>query len=267
MASVPRTSSHPVSAFAARPLLVVGAFAPELAPLRTRLGIEGLRAGDDYGAPFQNNFTGNEIVSSATADCADGVGVPHASGCSIQFLESGVGSVMAGAALAEYLTTYLHRGVRPNVLFVGSCGTSDGSFPVLGTICATEVVLGDLQLATGTAYLPEGPLWRLAADEELLDQMRVTLGNDALFTPVYSTSAITRDAEDARTLSAACGARFENLELYGVAVACARVGVPWAAICTVTNFISVESHREWVRNHHSAADRTAVLAERLLSGA
>lgn len=206
-------------------LLIVGAFEPELAPLRNR-------------------------VSS------DRVG----------FLECGVGSVMASASVTDYLVRAPAESHRPAaVLFVGSCGTSDGSFPVLGTVCATEVVLGDLQLATGTAYLPEGPSWRLQADNDLVEHLRFHLASEAFFTPIYSTTAVTRDAEDARTLSAACGTRFENLELYGVAVACARLGAPWAGVCTVTNFISVESHREWVRHHALAADRTAVLVERLLA--
>jgi purine-nucleoside phosphorylase len=76
---------------------------------------------------------------------------------------------------------------------------------------------------------------------------------------VVCCTAITTDPGVAGALAAE--GDVEHMEAFGVAWACARAGVPFAAVLGITNAVGPNAHAEWKANR-AAAQAAAVIAAR-----
>lgn len=148
------------------------------------------------------------------------------------------------------------------VLFIGSCGAVNDAVPLLTPVVFSSVTLTAGEAVNGAAFFPEPMQRRLNASGAM--HAALLAQHPALEAHAFSTLAITRERALGRALAERAGAQFENLELFGVAMACEQLGVPWSAISTVTNHIHERGHDEWLANHLEAASRTAILVESLL---
>jgi nucleoside phosphorylase len=195
-------------------ILIVAAFHPELAPLRTVLG-DGMRA------PIE----GHEVAARVV-----GIGLPMAA----------VGTAMQ---LAE---------LQPRrVILVGTCGAYPGSGLRVGEVVApARVRLVDAAVVEGRAQFPE-PMSVLAeAHGPTLDAL-VRAGARAA--DAANTLAITVDDATAARVEGATGTQAEHLEAYGVLTACAARGVPCAAVLGVANLVGSRARDEWRAHHRQAA--------------
>jgi nucleoside phosphorylase len=75
-------------------------------------------------------------------------------------------------------------------------------------------------------------------------------------TDVATTLGVTVDDRAAGELARATGAGAEHMEAYGVAAACAAVGVPFAAALGVANAVGARAREQW-RAHHRDASAAA----------
>jgi len=172
---------------------------------------------------------------------------------------TGIGSITAAARMGNILCERKPK----RVLFVGSAGCRKNAAALLSFVSATESKLADLALAENQAYLPAAATLNYAADKTFADRL-LSISPKPISAAVYSAAGISRGAECAEKLSRFADASFENLELFGVAAACAEHGIPWNAFCCVTNSLGPGSHEEWKSNFREAAKRTAELLSELL---
>ncbi len=153
-----------------------------------------------------------------------------------------VGIGLLDALLA---TAALVARVKPTaVVFVGTAGALPGSGVGIGdVITAQDARLGDAALALGLGYSPRHPV---PLDGHPLPGLRAAR--------VVTNVAITTDP----ALAARYGqdAQVEHMELYGVALACVRAGVPWAGVLGITNAVGPGAHAQWVANR-AACERAA----------
>ncbi len=200
-------------------LFVLGAFPPEIEPLRLKF--------------------------SSTANSF------------IRFCSVGIGSVAAAAATAEILSSSIAAGEIPSVLFIGTAGSVD-EVPRFTLVSATSTMFSDAGVCSGRAYLPAGAIEPILSDERKGRKILEMVGEASVrFASIYSSPSITSDATLARELADRTQARFENLELFGVASAAARFGVPWNAVCPVTNIVGPDAHAEWKKNATAASEYLA----------
>jgi futalosine hydrolase len=196
-------------------VLVLGAFYPELAPLRPLLG-DAMRG---------------RIGSRAVAASAVGIGLPHA-------------SVGATVRIGEE---------KPQaVVLVGTCGTYPGAGLAVGdVVVARRVRLVDAAVVHGTAQFPDPMSIGCESDPSL--RAGVASGG-AVLADVATTLAVTVDDAVAQRIAAASGAQVEHLEAHGVATAAAQWGVPFVAVLGVANTVGSRAREEWRQNHRAAAD-------------
>ncbi len=164
----------------------------------------------------------------------------------------GVGMLAAGVRMAELIAEARARDALPaRVLVMGTAGAypdGDGRpHLAIGTVVtASTTGLGSATAASGRGYVPLPPA-------------PVTLTPMADLTPVRVAccTAITTDAPSARALGATW--QVEHMELFGVAHACARVGIPVTALLGITNVVGPEAHAQWKANRATveAATREA----------
>lgn len=159
-----------------------------------------------------------------------------------------VGIGLCDALLGTAALLARHR--PEGVVFVGTAGALPGSNLDIGAVIeARGVHLGDAALALGLGYSPRHP-------EPLLAPARFGLRT----ADVMTNLAITTDP----ALAAAYGerAQVEHMEAFGVALACARAGVPWACVLGLTNAVGPDAHAQWRANRGAceAAARRAVAA-------
>ncbi len=195
--------------------LILGAFEPELTPLR-------------------------EFISAFPT---------------VTLAETGIGITIAAARTALAIDS-----IKPtSVIFIGSCGTSSPASGLLDIVVGTSTVLANTASATisDSAFFPKGLSCRLPAGEELNATARIVYGDKVTHSAIYSPVAISCSEELGLALALQTGAHYENLELFGVATACAEANVPWIAFSAITNRINQAGHDEWVKNHVSAAQKTA----------
>jgi nucleoside phosphorylase len=159
----------------------------------------------------------------------------------------GVGMVTAAARTARMLAT----DTAEAVVFVGTAGAYVGGPDVGAVVAASEVGLGAGVDQLGLGYVPLHPA-PLASDPVLLGRLALPRHR------VRTTVAITTDPELARRLGEGFGV--EHLEAFGVALACAEVGVPFVAVLGIANRVGPGAHAEWLANRTSveAAVRAAV---------
>ncbi len=167
----------------------------------------------------------------------------------------GVGMLAAGVRMAELLKEAHARGALPaRVLLVGTAGAypdGEGTPQVAnGTVVtASSVALGSASAASGRGYVPLPPA-----------PVNLTPVADLPPARVACCTAITTDATSARALGATW--QVEHMELFGVAHACARAGVPVTALLGITNVVGPEAHTQWKANRATveAATREAARA-------
>ncbi len=219
-------------------LLVLAAFHPELAPLRSTLGEE-----------LRSSFGGHEVAAFAV-----GIGLPAAA---------------AGAAMR-----LAAHPVRPRaVVLVGTCGAFGDGIPLGGVAVGRRLVLGAPAVARREAAFPEPMATELSADPALAEAL--ARGDGAAATrpvvrlaDIATTLGVTTDDALAADLATFTGCQVEHLEAFGVAAACAGAGVPFAAVLGVANRVGATGREEWRQNHRAtSAAAIDVLVGWIASGA
>ncbi|MEV0809873.1 futalosine hydrolase [Micromonospora sp. NPDC050200] len=168
----------------------------------------------------------------------------------------GVGPAVAGAAAARLLTLAEAAG-RPYraVVSAGIGGGFAGRVAVGGTVLGTRSVAADLGAESPTGFIPidelgmppellgAGPA--VDADPKLLAGLYAALPQ-AVVGAVLTVSTVTGTA--ASTLALADrhpDAVAEAMEGYGVAVAAAHAGLPFAELRTISNPIGPRDRGSW----------------------
>lgn len=183
----------------------------------------------------------------------------------------GVGPAVAGAATARLLTLAEAAG-RPYraVVSAGIAGGFAGRVVVGGTVLATRSIAADLGAESPDGFLPIEELGMapellgagslVPADPALLDTLRAALP-DAITGAVLTVSTVTGTAESSAALAARHpDAVAEAMEGYGVAVAAAQAGLPFAELRTVSNPIGPRDRGAWRMREAFAALTTAATA-------
>ncbi|MDT8445971.1 MAG: hypothetical protein RRB13_03610 [bacterium] len=161
------------------------------------------------------------------------------------------------------LTKWAQEGVD-QVIFTGSAGVYPGVDLEVGQLVAADwttlydgaAVLGQAHFALLQDYA------RLKAGPESYGLERVG---------VATGLAVTRSRSLGQALAQATGAEVENLELYGLALAAARLGLLWSSVLGITNRVEEGSQDQWKQNYprlaqsvcNHLADWLAGPAERL----
>lgn len=183
----------------------------------------------------------------------------------------GVGPAVAGAATARLLALAEAAG-RPYraVVSAGIAGGFAGRVVVGGTVLATRSIAADLGAESPDGFLPIEELGMapellgagslVPADPALLDTLRAALP-DAITGAVLTVSTVTGTAESSAALAARHpDAVAEAMEGYGVAVAAAQAGLPFAELRTVSNPIGPRDRGAWRMREAFAALTTAATA-------
>jgi nucleoside phosphorylase len=211
-------------------VLLLAAFAPELAPLRAVLG-----------DAMQGRVGAADVVARVA-----GIGLPMAA---------------AGAAmqLAE---------MRPRVVVaLGTCGVYRATAPLaIGDVAAARRVhLLDVGVVLGATQFPAPMSTAIEAHPLVAGALERAGGKPA---DVATTLAITvEDSMAARIAQGPQGvAHVEHLEAFGIAAACAARGVPFGAALGVANTVGARARDEWRVHHRQAAAAAADVVLRWLGG-
>jgi nucleoside phosphorylase len=209
-------------------VLILAAFHPELAPLRSLLG-EGMSARVGTARPVS-------VVARVV-----GIGLP-----------------MAAVGTATVLTE-----VTPRVaVMVGTCGAYAGTALATGdVVVARRLRFGATGVAEGLAQFPDPMSLTMSATESLAGALLRSGGKAG---DVVTTPAVTVDDAAADRLARWAGAQAEHLEAYGAAVGCAARGIPFTAVLGVANAVGSRARDEWRTNHRRAAAAAAEVVTRWL---
>jgi futalosine hydrolase len=160
----------------------------------------------------------------------------------------GVGSVIAALHMARLLAEQRASAV----LMIGTASAYPGGPPIGTAVAARRVGFADAGAALGLSYVPRPPP-AITCDARLLRHLEVGAVN------VLSLPAVTTDSELALRLSD--GWEAEQLEVYGVAMACQEARVPFAAVFGVTGVAGPDAHASWLTNRGIAreAARKAIM--------
>ncbi|MCW3814544.1 futalosine hydrolase [Micromonospora sp. DR5-3] len=185
----------------------------------------------------------------------------------------GVGPAAAGAATARLLALAEAAG-RPYraVVSAGIAGGFVDRVAVGGTVLATRSVAADLGAESPEGFLPIEELGMapellgvgstIPADPALLDALRAALP-EATLGAVLTVSTVTGSAASTTALTARHpDAVAEAMEGYGVAVAAAQAGLPFAELRTVSNPIGPRDRGAWRMREAFAALTAAAAALR-----
>ncbi|WP_229403602.1 futalosine hydrolase [Micromonospora okii] len=194
-----------------------------------------------------------------------------ASGEGVTVVSVGVGPAVAGAATARLLALAETTG-RPYgaVLSAGVAGGFVGRVAVGGTVLATRSVAADLGADSPEGFIPVDELGMapellgggtaIPADAALLDALRTALPA-ATVGAVLTVSTVTGTATGTAALADRHpDAVAEAMEGYGVAVAAAQAGLPFAELRTVSNPIGPRDRGAWRLREALAALTTAAAA-------
>ncbi|MBK7397499.1 MAG: hypothetical protein IPJ34_14695 [Myxococcales bacterium] len=207
-------------------LLVLAAYAPELAGMRRLLG---------------DNLYGN--VSGVIVSCkAVGVGLPNA---------------VAGTVLRVMQ-------LRPRaVVLVGTAGYYPGSSVSLNeAVVVRRTQLVDPIEVEGRGAMPD-PMPKNADANPMLSLG--LMGGRPPTLDVANTLVVTTDDPLAHRIHAATGCALENLEAFGIANACALHAVPFAAVLGVSNKVGSTGRDEWRAHHKTAAQFACEIVLRWLT--
>ncbi|MEU5939563.1 futalosine hydrolase [Micromonospora sp. NPDC047548] len=168
----------------------------------------------------------------------------------------GVGPAVAGAAAARLLTLAEAAG-RPYraVVSAGIGGGFAGRVAVGGTVLGTRSVAADLGAESPAGFIPIDELGMppellgggpaVVADPELLAGLLAALP-EAVTGAVLTVSTVTGTAASTSALADRHpDAVAEAMEGYGVAVAAAHAGLPFAELRTISNPIGPRDRGAW----------------------
>ncbi|SCG45547.1 futalosine hydrolase [Micromonospora inositola] len=185
----------------------------------------------------------------------------------------GVGPAVAGAATARLLALAEAAG-RPYraVVSAGIAGGFAGRVVVGGTVLATRSVAADLGAESPEGFIPVDELGMPAellgggvavpADPGLLGALRTALPAAAVGA-VLTVSTVTGTVASTEALADRHpDAVAEAMEGYGVAVAAAQAGLPFAELRTVSNPIGPRDRGAWRMKEAFAALTAAAAALR-----
>ncbi len=166
----------------------------------------------------------------------------------------GIGPVVAAATAAHIISS-----LRPDgVVMVGTAG-SYANGPPIGQACVSRRVgLADGAAVMGLGYVPRPPA-PIPCDPRLLDRAVALPKVDVLTTGGVSTDPLLAERM-------ADTWQVEHLEAYGVAAACAAVGIPFIAILGIANVVGPDAHAQWLTNRNAAQDAARDAALALLEG-
>jgi len=209
------------SARTAPRVLIVSAFAPELAPLVRWLE-----------SPAQRRLRRSVACQPV-----------------------GIGAVDAAAGAATALALHAPSAV----VFVGTAG-SYGSVPALdGVAVARTLHLASSSEAAGGSYFP-GPMVRRAVTDAGLRRALLAAGSGvAVASDVATPLGITRSRRLATRLAAPTGATVENLEAFAVARAAAAAQVPFGAVLGIANRVGPAAHHQWLQHREVATAAACAL--------
>ncbi|WIM96857.1 futalosine hydrolase [Actinoplanes oblitus] len=172
----------------------------------------------------------------------------------------GVGPAAAAAGTARLLAQRDYRAV----ISVGIAGGFPGRADVGGTVLGTRTIAADLGAESPDGFLPVDELGFgssvLATDSTLLKALGAALPH-AVVGDILTLSTVTGTAETTARLAA----RFpeavaEAMEGYGVAIAAANAGLPFAELRTISNPIGPRDRDAWRLADAFAALRAAAPA-------
>jgi nucleoside phosphorylase len=157
--------------------------------------------------------------------------------------------------VSAHLATAAREGTPiQRVVFVGTAGAYDTqTYPLHVVRRVRRAVFTDGGAARGDAYFP-APAQAHAPPESGAKTLDSPLRAAADVLACVCPPSITLAAGLAEAF-ARYGA-LENLELAGLARACAETRVPWEAFLGVSNAVGATSHEEW-KQHHAAASLAA----------
>ena len=193
--------------------LVLAAWEPEMAPLRT----------------FLRSATGRGTVAVAA-----GIGAVDAAVGATRAI-----AVHRPARVIFVGTAGLYPGARVSI------GLGDAAV-------AGELVLAATAVVRGEGYLPAPQISEAATAPDLRAALLAACAGDQPVR-VACPTAITSSPTLARRIARACGAALENLEAFAVARAAAAAGVDFAAVLGVANWVGPAAHSEWRANHLAAS--------------
>ncbi|MEU4680271.1 futalosine hydrolase [Micromonospora sp. NPDC023737] len=168
----------------------------------------------------------------------------------------GVGPAVAAAATARALALAEVAGEPYRaVISAGVAGGFAGRVPVGGTVLGTASIAADLGAEAPEGFIPIDALGMppallgggstVLADPELLAVLRAALP-DATVGPVLTVNTVTGTAASTELLSQRHpDAVAEAMEGYGVAVAAAQAGLPFAELRTISNPIGPRDRNSW----------------------
>jgi len=161
----------------------------------------------------------------------------------------GVGMVEAALGVAEIL----RESKFDEVVFVGTCGLYDKRDELLKIY---EVFKVENLEMSGVLSLAYSPLF------EMTEKIKSVIKTPNVSRETFNSSNfITTDAKTAQKFSSFFVG--ENMELYGVKVACERAGVAWRGILCATNYCDQNAHKNYVKNIKEAKKRLEKYIERL----
>ena len=203
-------------------ILVVSAFAPELAPLKRWLA-----------GPAGRGF--KSIV---------------------HLIPVGIGAIDAAVGAAEAVAQ-----TAPDVvLFVGT-GGSYGSRPAIGDVAiAARIRLVSTAALRAQGYLPK-PMHVLdATDAPLRRELLLSAGGLGCVTDVATPLGITTAPPLVELVAGKTRADVENLEVFGVARAVSRARLPFGALLGITNRVGPRAHAEWLEHQEKATASACAVA-------
>lgn len=162
----------------------------------------------------------------------------------------GVGPAAAAAGTARLLALAEARGAGYSaVISAGIGGGFPGRVAVGGLALAIRSVAADLGAESPDRFLPLDELGfgetSVAADVALLDKLRAALP-ESVTGAVLTVSTVTGTAATAAALLARHpDAVAEAMEGYGVAVAAAAAGVPFAELRSISNPVGPRDRAAW----------------------
>ncbi|MBM0235112.1 futalosine hydrolase [Micromonospora sp. STR1_7] len=191
----------------------------------------------------------------------------------VTVVPAGVGPAVAGAATARLLALAEAAG-RPYraVVSAGVAGGFAGRAAVGDMVLGTASIAADLGAESPDGFIPVDELGMppallgggsvLPADPRLLAALRAALPS-ATVGPVLTVSTVTGTAAGTEELRRRHPeAVAEAMEGYGVAVAAAQAGVPFAELRTISNPIGPRDRDAWRLREALAALTTAAPALR-----
>jgi nucleoside phosphorylase len=206
------------------PLLVVAAYAPELAAL------------------------GHALPRHAAA---------------VTTAEVGIGAVEAAAGAARVLATIRPARlllVGTAGLYPGARSGAD--WAIGKAVVVRRMALASLGVARDSAYLPRLMPARAQSDPRL--RREITVAAALSSADVACPLGISSTLAAARLLGEATGAQLENLEAFAVARAAAAAGIPFAAVLGIANQVGPRAHLEWRAHGAAAAAAACAAVIQLL---